>query len=367
MRTNAESSVWTPPHCPNPKCSYHSHLTGPWPFSRRGHYTRKSDRARIPRAQCRTCGVTFSSQSFSADYWLKRRDLLPRIFMRAVGGMCNRQIARDLRCSPETVHRLLARLGRHCLLLHMEIWGERPPNGPIVVDGFESFEYSQYYPMHHHLAVEAETGFWIYHTDSELRRKGRMTPRQKRRRAELEKKHGRPDPQSIRKDMAELLRVSLANVGSATVRSDDHRSYPAAVRSVPCRVRHEVTSSRRPRTSRNPLFEINLLDLLIRHSQAKHRRETIAWGKRRQASAERLAILQVWRNYVKRRWEKGPIETPAMLKGLLPAPLTVAEVFARRMFPGRLELPPRWKEYYRRRVTTRALPRNRLHDLKYAF
>jgi hypothetical protein len=316
---------------------------------------------------CRTCGVTFSRQTFSTTYWLKRPDLLEQVFMRLVGCMCARQIARDIGCSPETVNRLIARLGRHCMLYHLKLWDFIPPSGPIVVDGFESFEYSQYQPLHHHLAVEAETGFWLYHTDSELRRKGRMTRYQTRRRAELEARHGRPDPQAIRKDMLELLEVALHRTDHAIVHSDEHRAYPPAIRAVECRIRHITTPSKKPRTSRNPLFPVNELDLLIRHSQANHKRETIAFSKRWQASAERLSVLQVWRNYIKWRREKRPGQTPAMLKGLLDARVTVRELLSQRLFPGRIGLPPRWREYYRRRVRTRTLPKNREHDLAYAF
>jgi hypothetical protein len=43
---------------------------------------------------------------------------------------------------------------------------------------------------------------------------------------------------------------------------------------------------------------------LIRHCQSGHKRETIAFAKRRAASAERLAIFVVWRNYMKGRREK---------------------------------------------------------------
>ncbi|MFH1844181.1 MAG: hypothetical protein ABIF77_13320 [bacterium] len=117
----------------------------------------------------------------------------------------------------------------------------------------------------------------------------------------------------------------------------------------------------------NPLFEVNLLDLLIRHSQANHRRETIAWSKRRQSSAERLAILQVWRNYVKKRWEKGVRETPGMLVGLTRHPLTPQDVLRQRVFRAHVQLPPRWAEYYGRRVRTRAIQVNRAHDLKRAW
>jgi hypothetical protein len=238
----------------------------------------------------------------------------------------------------------------------------------IVVDGLESFELSQYHPFHHHVCVEKGTDFFVYFTDSELRRKGRMTSRQKRRRGELERQYGRPDPQAVRRDMAELLSVSLRGQSRAMVYSDDHRSYPPALRRIPCRIEHRVTSSRAYRDRTNPLWEVNLLDVLIRHCGANHRRETIAWSKRRQGSAERLAIFLVWRNYLKGRREKvRGSPTPAMARGMTGRVYTVDDVLAGRIFRDHVALPPRWASYYRREIRTRALGPHRQHTLKYAF
>jgi len=287
--------------------------------------------------------------------------------MKTVGGMANRQIARDLQVSPKTVDDRLARLGRHCMLFHQRMMADAEPPGEMVVDGFESFELSQYYPFHHHVAVEKETDFFVYFTDSALRRKGRMTPAQKRRRMILEGTRGRPDPQAVRKDMTELLDVSLADQVEATVYSDDHRSYPPALRRIQCLVTHHVTSSKDYRDRRNPLWEVNLLDLLIRHCGANHKRETIAWSKRRQASAERLAIFLVWRNYMKGRREKDRRSpTPAMARGMTDHRLAVDEVLEGRIFRDHVKLPPRWASYYARTVWTRALGAHRVHKLKYA-
>ncbi|HPF71759.1 MAG TPA: hypothetical protein PLQ13_13875, partial [Candidatus Krumholzibacteria bacterium] len=118
-----------------------------------------------------------------------------------------------------------------------------------------------------------------------------------------------------------------------------------------------------------PLWEVNLLDLVIRHSSANHKRETIAWSKRRQASAERLAILLVWRNYMKGRREKvRGSPTPAMEIGILEERVSVGELLAERRFPAHLAMPRRWEGYYRRRIDTAALGHGqRRHHLKYAF
>jgi hypothetical protein len=241
------------------------------------------------------------------------------------------------------------------------------PEGPVVLDSFESFEYSQFFPFQHHLLAEAETSFFLHFTDSPLRRKGRMTEAQKRRRLELEARLGRPDPRAVEKDVQLLVQAALEGLQEVTLRTDDHRAYPRALRRLRCRVDHQVTSSRERRDARNPLFEINLLDLLIRHSQANHRRETLAWSKRRQGSADRLAVFLVWRNYVKWRWEKRGRRTPAMLKGLLPRRLRISDILRERLFRSRIALSERWAEYYRRAVLTPVLGRNRRHELKYAF
>ena len=288
--------------------------------------------------------------------------------MKTVGGMANRQIARDLRVSPETIDRHLSRLGRHCLLLHAKLMETAPPASEIVCDGFESFELSQYYPFHHHVTVEKSTDFFIYFTDSELRRKGRMTEYQKKRRRELEAAHGRPDPKAIEKDMGHLLETSLGSVTRARIYSDDHPGYRRPIRDLGTAVEHLVTPGKEHRDQNNQLWEVNLLDLLIRHSSANHKRETIAWSKRRQCSSGRLAILLVWRNYMKGRREKvRGSPTPAMARGMMSQRLDLDAVLGERLFRSRVELPKRWAEYYDGAVRTRALARNRGHELRYAY
>lgn len=364
---SAPPAAFTPPFCPNPNCPHHNGLSSHWPWKRAGFYTRLAPPHRIQRFTCRRCRRSFSSQTFSTSYWLKRPDILPQLFSKTVGAMANRQLARDLQVAPNTVDRQLARLGRHCLLFHARTVHGARPQGDLVLDSFESFEHSQYHPFLHHLLVEADTSFFWLFTDSPLRRKGRMTAYQKRRRRELEQARGRPDPRAVEKDVHQLLAAVLAPQETATLRSDDHRAYPRALRGLGRRIRHRVTSAKARRDAGNPLFEINLLDLLIRHSQAGHRRETLAWPKRRQGSAERLAVLLVWRNYVKWRWEKRGRRTPAMLKGLLDRRLTVAEILRERLFRTRIALPGRWAQYYDRLVETTALPVNSRHALKYAY
>lgn len=355
-----------PPFCPNPECAFHRDSRG-WRFRRAGFFRRLGDPHRIQRYLCSRCGRSFSTQTFSATYWLKRPDLLATLFYRLLGCSAYRQIARELALSPTTVLRQVERLGRHCLLFHER---HRPAVGePLVVDGFESFEFSQYTPVHFHTATGARSHFVYAFTDSELRRKGRMTAAQRLRRQELEARFGRPDPRSIELEMAALIALLVPTPGTPlTLHSDDHPAYPRALRRLdPRSFRHYVTPGRSARIPQNPLFAANLLDLLIRHSSANHKRETIAFSKRRQSAAERLWVLVVWRNYLKSFSERRQDATPAQRLGLLPERLTIAHVLSERLFPTRLALPERLARYYWRLTPTRRIQNPRTHHLRYAF
>ena len=358
---------WQPPHCPNPNCKHHKPIPVGFRFKEDGTYYRTTDNRQIQRYLCLTCKRSFSTQTFSVTYWLKKPHLIKDVFMKTVGGMANRQIARDLKVKPSTVDRILGRMGRHCFLFHMRHLKDAPPPSEIVVDGFVTFETSQYYPFHHHNAVEKETDFFMYFTDSEVRRSGRMKPEQKQRRIELEQLHGLPDKEAVRKDMTHLLKVTLQGQTSATVYSDGHGSYNRAIKETACKILHLKTPGKAYRDRHNNLWAINLLDLLIRHCSANHKRETLSWSKRRQSSANRMAIFLVWRNYIKSRREKQPRgPTPAMARGMFDHHLTVEEVFKERIFRDHIELPERWSKYYDGKVVTRALPKNNSHDLSYA-
>jgi hypothetical protein len=260
-----------------------------------------------------------------------------------------------------------ARLGRHALLFLEAHRPRTAPEEPLVVDGFESFEFSQYHPLHLNLAVGAGSHFVYAFTDAELRRKGRMTPGQKRKRSRLEARFGRPDPRAIEQSMAALLRLAAPPDSRVELHSDEHRAYPRAWRRVPeVSVRHRVTPSKKARTTGNPLFPVNRVDGWLRHNGANHKRETIAFSKRRASVMERCAILAVFLNFQKSFSEKKRDATPAQRLGILREKLTTRNVLAQRLFPSRVPLPATWERYYRRDVVTRCLPNGQRHRLGYA-
>jgi hypothetical protein len=171
----------------------------------------------------------------------------------------------------------------------------------------------------------------------------------------------------VENDFAHLIGIVAKGSRALSLHTDRHKAYPRALRRLRhLEIRHATVSSRAARTAQNPLFPINLLDLLIRHGSANHKRETIAYSKRRACAAERLAIFLVWRNWMRPYSIRKRGKTPAMRLGLTDHRVRAEELLDRRYFPSRIELPLRWQEYYAKSVVTRAIPMGRRHLLSYA-
>jgi hypothetical protein len=265
-----------------------------------------------------------------------------------------------------TIQHQTERLGRHCLLLHERLRPKGTPSEPLVLDGFHSFEWGQYWPFEINLLV-GRSHYLYGFQDAELRRSGRKTPYQKQKWKGLEVAHGRPDPQATKKSVEELLARHIPPGGQVRLSSDEHQAYPRAIRRLEDReILHDTTSSRKRRTTRNPLFPVNRADLLIRHEGANHKRETIAFSKRRQGAMYRLAIWQVIRNYMKPTQTKRNDAPPGVQIGAVAKRLSCADVLAERLLPWRFELSGWLERCYYGRIPTRRLARIREHTLRYA-
>ncbi len=358
-----------PPHCPNPSCDFHVDSTG-WRFKRAGWYERATRPSRVQRYRCATCKRSFSSQTFSVTYWLRRPDLLEAVFHGEVSGSGHRQIARQHGVSHTTIQRLTERLGRHCILIHEMFRSrarERLANEPVIMDGLGSFAGGQFWPVEVTGLIGARSYYSHDFTVTELRRAGRMTDEQKARRARHEAKLGRPDPKALLKDVIDLVEANLPVDAAAELRTDEHRVYPKAVRGLqnPA-IEHLTTHSKEPRTPSNPLFAINAHHMFMRHSGANHKRETIAFSKRIAAVIYRHAIFQVWRNLVKPASLRKPTQTPAQRLGITEKRWTVPELLAIRRFPTRRPLRGRVADYYWGRVPSRFLDGEQALCLVYA-
>jgi hypothetical protein len=275
--------------------------------------------------------VSFSSQTFAASYWLRNPQLLRPLFFRVLGCSSLRQIAHEFGVSHSTVVHQVARLGRHCLLLHEQLRPEVPTE-VLVLDGFRAFEFGQYWPFDLNLLVGVS--HFVY---------------------------------GLRRAIAELVGRVVPEGAHVELHSDRHAAYPPALRRLGGRsIRHRTTSSKALRTPGNPLFPVNLADLLLRHTGANHKRETIAFSKRRQGALYRAAIWLVWRNYVKSTSEKRRDDPPGVKLGLIPKRLRVEDILRTRRFPWRFELSGWLERCYYGRIPTRRIPHCRTHRLRYA-
>jgi transposase-like protein len=357
--------TFTPPHCPNPDCDSHGDPQT-WRFKKKGFYERASGPRRVQRYLCRHCLVNFSSQTFAVDYWLKSPRLLKSIFWGVVNCSGLRQLARASGVRHATIQRQVERLGRHCLLLHEALRPRGAPTEAVVLDGFRTFESGQYWPFDLQLVVGSS--YYVYaFNDAELRRSGTHKPRQRAKRLRLETRFGRPDPQATRKAAQELVARVVPEGASVEIHSDAHQAYSQAFAQLRDReIRHHITSSKAARTASNPLFPVNLADLLLRHGSANHKRETIAFSKRRQGALYRAAIWLVWRNYVQSRSERHRDAPPGVQIEVIEKALTLNDLLRERRFPWCSNLSGWLEACYYARIPTRAIPNAREHRLIYA-
>src|SRR5690349_18113023 len=158
----------TPPFCPNERCEYHCGAAASWRWVRAGSFRRLGPPYRVQRFRCGHCGRYFSEQTFRTSYWLKRPTLLAAVFHDLVGCSGFRQIARKYDASPQTILLHAARLGRHCELFHERLRPKGPVAEPLVLDGFQSFEFSQYHPTLFHVVAGKDSHFFHGFTHSEL-------------------------------------------------------------------------------------------------------------------------------------------------------------------------------------------------------
>ncbi|MGH9750953.1 MAG: transposase, partial [Candidatus Polarisedimenticolia bacterium] len=298
--------AFVPVFCPWPACREHQRRTGTFRCTPHGTYRRGCDGRVVPRYRCNSCHRTFSQQSFAFSYDLKRPELSRPIARGLVAGSAHRQIARSLGCHHSTVTRRSRRLGRHALLLHQLALNDLTLSEPVVVDDFDSCAGSQYFPCTLPTATGASSWFLYGFDCARERRRGSMSPLQKRRRARLEQLYGRPGRGALTAAFRSLIQGLPAARNGLHLVADDDRAIRRAVEALP-----HVTLTAYPNPVRGPkgaprsrearerdaaLFPNDQRHRFLRHSQAAHRRETIAFGRSDNGLAERLALFLVWRN-----------------------------------------------------------------------
>jgi transposase-like protein len=376
---------FSPSFCPRPGCAQHLIEPASFRYLRlRETYTRRCDGRVVPRFRCRACRQGFSQQSFAVSYYLKRPELTVPIAHGIVNGAAHRQVARVAGCAHSTVTKRVARLGRHAELLHRICLEALPEiDEPLNYDDFETFTGTQYHPCGLGTTVGHHSWFLYGLGFAPHRRGGHMSPVQRRRRQEwdrrCDKRAKEPYVRALQRQLDALL--PKARIEPLLLITDDKKDYARCIRRHPLggRIRHLV----HPNPKRGPkgtprsqealdrdraMFPIDTLHRFFRHSVKAHARETIAFGRRSEAQLERAHLFAVFRNLVKRRSERQPGSiTPAMWLKLTDACWSWGRVFAQRLQPSRTPAIAAWPELYDRRMLTPTLPNTPPHSLKRAY
>ena len=345
----------SPPFCPNPDCTYHAHPPKRKWFWKSGHYHTRVF-GTVQRFICLSCSRRFGTQTFSIDYYAKKKINYRLIDkqLRSTGSI--RDISRDLSCSTDTVLNRISRLAKNAIDAHTSLCATAPYLEDLVADGFESFCVSQYFPNNITLLAGKDSQYLYFANYCTLRRKGRMTNTQKLRREQLEKRW-KADPQAVKKAFDEIVDVIPDVFGTQRLYTDEKREYVMSVthRCDENQILHVRISSKLPRTVRNQLFSVNYLDREIRKDCANHVRETVCFSRDVNNCMERLWVYFVYHNYRKRyrigsedertHAEVAGIERTEVMRGL-------RGYYTRRSFLSLSKVTGSMRELWLRRLET---------------
>ena len=331
--------MFQPPCCPYPDCRFH---LAPRPAFciRDGRYFPLCRNHHVQRFRCRGCDRSFSRQTFRADYRQKKPSINASFLRLMVSCVGQRQTAQVLQVARRTVEHRFRWLGRHAEAFHRNRLAESSLVGPFQLDEFESFESNRYQPLTVPVLIDRRSFFIVASAVGPLRRKGRMTVMQRRRRAEHERLHGRRPSLSAGTVRAVLRPLrELVPFPTEVVLDSDHKPlYGQLGRALfggRFRWRRHDASAHRDRS--NPLFPINHTEARLRHFLSRLRRRTWCVSKKGKELQAHLSIAAVWSNYV-RGITNRTRRTPAQALGVAPRAYRAEEILAWRQDWGRLSL-----------------------------
>ena len=334
--------VFVPPRCPNQHCEQHTRPT-PRFYRRCGSYWPRCRSEPVPRFRCRSCRRGFSRQTFRHDCRDRRPECNEPLFKLLTSGVGLRQSGRFLGLDIHSVQNKKRKMARTCRLLHDNLSPTLPAGRTYVFDEEETYEGASIRPVTMPVLIEKDTWFVVGTAVGSIRRLAPVGQKRRLRQELEEQKHG------VRQDMStscvrEVLQQLARRVdGSRLVlRSDQKASYgPIAKEVFGERVVHETTAGTRIRNTHNPLFPINTTLAMTRDNCGRLRRRSWLVTKQRRYLQSHLELFIVYRNYVRRRFNRDRRRaTPARLLRLLPRQMHPSEVLAWRQDWAALSIHP---------------------------
>ena len=121
--------------CPNSRCDWHLAAPGAAWYSPAGSHSTVAF-GEVRRFRCHSCGRSFSEQTFSIDYYAKRRLDYSRLLEMHSSAASVRALGRSFRVSCGTVQNKLDRLSRQAVALHARLRPLSSAREKVCVDGF---------------------------------------------------------------------------------------------------------------------------------------------------------------------------------------------------------------------------------------
>lgn len=205
-------------------------------IQKRGHYFVQVLKSYRRRYFCNGCKRSFSSQTLKSTYRQKRPDLNHAISTLLLNGMAQRQIARVLGCSKNTVDLRIPWFRRN-LGMSSKFRAATPTPDIVFIDEMESIEHTKLKPLTIPLAVGSDYRI-LAMTVGKIGAKGLL--------ADISKKkygHRQNEKQAALKKLFSSLKMTLRH-SPKVIRTDKSPFYQKLVKENFPHSKHETYSSR---------------------------------------------------------------------------------------------------------------------------
>lgn len=326
---------FVPAFCPLPDCV--SFSGEDFRFTRKGSFRRACDGMAVARFRCQSCERTFSRQTFRLSYRMRRPALRIQLFHLLTAKVTQRQAARILGCSRDTVDRLSRRLGRVARDFHrarMRPWRGRL-EGTFQLDELETFETHRLTrPVTVPVLIERRSYFILRTRTAPMGPRGRLSE-ENRKRVDLDRERfgvrvngslGAVDAclRTLEEMLAPGALLHLQTDRKSSYRSLTRKRFSGRLGS------HVRESSRRRRDYGNVLFPINHTLAMLRDGVSRLVRRSWGASKCRRRLQGHLDLWTAYRNYVRGVTARSPNVTPAMAIGVCRSPYRVREIVSWR-------------------------------------
>lgn len=366
--------LFEPQFCPHPKCPMRGQLPVSENWCKKlGNFSRK-DGERIPRWLCRQGekSHTFSYSSFTLTYWLKNREVFSKIAEIETEQLSTRGMARVLNVSQTCVSNHLIRLGRHFTLFNRMAKRSIDPNKleNLIFDELESWEVSQFTPTTHPLFIDSGSGYKLEFTAHPIRRKGKMTEKQKLQYKIWRKKYPLPSQKSssnaIRAIIQDLKKI-YESKDNVVISTDEKKSYQSILKREWSGISfsHQRFSSKVGRHV-GDMGKINQEDQYIRNRSSTMRRQTLDFMRRHNNATLRQSIYMAKRNFVQASCRTQRKSNPAVKLGLIGEPVKWSALLNGRLFNEAEKLPDYLRKFYYQENQTPFFSNNYRHQLIFA-